>query len=66
MELHQLELIHLQVQLVDSEVFRADGSYDMFQRDRDPEIRADFVGFQKRFAAGQTASRGVGAIVTVA
>jgi hypothetical protein len=51
---------------IDSEVFRADGSYDMFQRDRDPEIRADFVGFQKRFAAGQTASRGVGAIVTVA
>jgi hypothetical protein len=50
---------------IDSEVFRADGSYDMFDRSRDPEIRADFVGFQKRFVAGQTASRGVGAIVTV-
>lgn len=51
---------------LDSEVFRADGSYDMFLRERDPEIRADFVGFQKRFIAGQAASRGVGAIVTVA
>jgi hypothetical protein len=51
---------------IESQVFRADGSYDMFLREKDPEIRADFMGFQKRFASGQTANRGVGAIVTVA
>lgn len=50
---------------IDSQVFRADGSNDMFLREKDPEIRADFVGFQKRFIAGQGANRGVGAIVTV-
>jgi len=51
---------------IESQVFRADGSVDMFLREKDPEIRADFVGFQKRFIAGQSANRGVGAIITVA
>lgn len=51
---------------IDDQVFRADGSYDMFLKEKDAELRADFVGFQKRFASGQMASRCVGAIVKVA
>lgn len=34
---------------LESEVMRADGTYDMFSRLNDPEQRGDIVGFQKRF-----------------
>lgn len=33
---------------VGSEVMRADGSWDMFVREKDPEQRGDIIGFQKR------------------
>jgi hypothetical protein len=36
---------------LESEVMRADGTLDMFQRLKDPEQRGDIVGFQKRFLA---------------
>jgi hypothetical protein len=33
---------------VNSEVMRADGTWDMFVREKDPEQRGDVIGFQKR------------------
>ena len=52
---------------VESQVFRADGSWDLFLKERDPELRADFMGFQKRFkAATINNNRATGAIVKVA
>lgn len=33
---------------VGSEVMRADGTWDMFVREKDPEQRGDIIGFQKR------------------
>lgn len=47
-----------------SEVFRADGSYDMFTRLQDTEQRGDIIGFQKRFLAGTIRSKAHAAIVT--
>lgn len=52
---------------VESQVFRADGSWDLFLKEKDPELRADYMGFQKRFkAATINDSRATGAIVKVA
>lgn len=52
---------------IESQVVRADGSYDMFMHEKSPEYRADYVGFQKRFVAGSfNSSRATGAIVKVA
>ena len=52
---------------VESQVFRADGSWDLFLKERDPELRADYMGFQKRFkAATINNNRATGAIVKVA
>jgi hypothetical protein len=52
---------------VDSQVFRADGSWDLFLKEKDPELRADYMGFQKRFKAGTiNNNRCTGAIVKVA
>lgn len=50
---------------IDNLVFRADGSYDMFMREKDPEWRGDIVGFQKRFLALPIKAEGIGALVTV-
>lgn len=52
---------------VESQVFRADGSWDLFLKEKDPELRADYMGFQKRFKAGTiNNNRATGAIVKVA
>jgi hypothetical protein len=39
------------IAFLESEVMRADGTLDMFQRLNDPGERGDIVGFQKRFLA---------------
>lgn len=49
---------------VTSEVMMADGTYDMFIRENDPELRGDMIGFQKRFVALPMRSKGQGAIVS--
>lgn len=50
---------------VDTEVMRADGTYDMFIRENDPEYRGDIIGFQKRFIALPMRNQCVASIVTV-
>lgn len=44
------------------EVMRADGSLDMFAREKDPEQRGDIIGFQKRGIAMPMRNKGLGAI----
>lgn len=44
------------------EVMRAEGTYDMFSRLKDPEARGDIIGFQKRFLALPIRSKYIGAI----
>jgi hypothetical protein len=46
------------------EVFRADGSYDMFMQEKSPTERGDIIGFQKRFLAGTVRSKTNAAIVS--
>lgn len=46
------------------EVMRADGTVGMYDRIRDPELRATVVGFDKRFIALPIRNKGIGAIVT--
>ncbi|WP_346237761.1 hypothetical protein ABDK00_001625 [Niabella insulamsoli] len=48
---------------VGSEVMRADGSAEMFQRLRDPEARGDIFGFQKRALATTLRGKFSGAIL---
>lgn len=45
------------------EVMRADGTYDMFSRLKDPEARGDIIGFQKRFLAMPIRGKYTGAIL---
>ncbi|MBD3748943.1 MAG: hypothetical protein IE931_05560 [Sphingobacteriales bacterium] len=45
------------------EVMRAEGTYDMFSRLKDPENRGDIVGFQKRFLALPIRGKYIGAII---
>lgn len=45
------------------EVFRADGSVDMFLREKDPEQRGDIIGFQKRFLAGSMRGKAHASII---
>ncbi|WP_443937088.1 hypothetical protein [Pedobacter sp. MW01-1-1] len=45
------------------EVMRAEGTYDMFSRLKDPEARGDIVGFQKRFLAMPIRDKYIGAII---
>ena len=49
-----------------SEVMRADGSFTMFERLRDPEERGDIIGFSKRFVCLPIRNKGIGAIVPTA
>ena len=49
-----------------SEVMRADGSFTMFDRLRDPEERGDIIGFSKRFVCLPIRNKGIGAIVPTA
>lgn len=46
----------------DTEVMRANGDVDMFVREKDPDYRADILGFQKRFTALPLRSYGIGAM----
>lgn len=46
-----------------TEVMRADGTYDMFSRLKDPEARGDIIGFQKRFLAMPIRNKYIGAII---
>lgn len=48
------------------EVMKADGDLDMFAKEKDPEQRADILGFQKRGIAIPIRGKGVGAIYTKA
>ena len=48
---------------LESEVMRADGDVDMFERLKDPEQRGDIVGFQKRFIAMPIRNKGLGVII---
>lgn len=45
------------------EVMRADGTYDMFSRLKDPEARGDIIGFQKRFLGMPIRDKYIGAII---
>lgn len=45
-----------------SEVMRADGDVEMFERLKDPEQRGDIVGFQKRFIAMPIRNKAIGSI----
>lgn len=49
-----------------NEVMRADGTIDMFLREKDPEARGDIIGFQKRFKCMPIRAVGQGAIVSAA
>lgn len=46
-----------------SEVMKADGNVDMYERYNDPELRGTVVGFDKRFVAMPIRNKGIGAIV---
>ncbi len=50
---------------IDNLVFRADGTYNVFMREDDPEYRGDIIGFQKRFLAAPIKAEGYGALVSV-
>jgi hypothetical protein len=45
------------------EVMRAEGTYDMFSRMKDPEARGDIIGFQKRFLGMPIRDKYIGAII---
>jgi len=45
------------------EVMKADGSFNMYERLNDPELRGTVVGFDKRFIALPLRNKGIGAIV---
>lgn len=46
------------------EVMKADGTSEMYERSRDPELRATIIGFDKRFIALPIRQKGIGAIVS--
>ncbi len=46
------------------EVMKADGDLEMFAKEKDPEQRADMLGFQKRGVAMPIRGKGIGAIYT--
>lgn len=48
------------------EVMRAQGTQDMFAREKDPELRGDMVGFQMRGVALPIRNKGIAAIRAVA
>lgn len=48
------------------EVMRADGSVDMFYKEKDPELRADILGFQKRGLYLPIRGKGLGTIYSPA
>lgn len=46
------------------EVMKADGSFNMYERMNDPELRGTIIGFDKRFIALPIRNKGIGAIVS--
>ena len=46
------------------EVMKADGSFKMYERMNDPELRGTVIGFDKRFIALPIRNKGIGAIVS--
>ena len=46
------------------EVMKADGSFKMYERINDPELRGTVIGFDKRFIALPIRNKGIGAIVS--
>lgn len=46
------------------EVMKADGSADMYERIKDPELRATIIGFDKRFIAMPIRNKGIGSIIS--
>jgi hypothetical protein len=49
---------------MENDVMKADGSVEMFLREKDPEQRGDIVGFQKRFTALPLRTKYLGIIVS--
>lgn len=46
------------------EVMKADGTVNIYSRERDPELRATVIGFDKRFVALPIRNKGIGAIIS--
>lgn len=46
------------------EVMKADGTEGMYLKERDPELRATIIGFDKRFIAMPIRNKGVGSIIS--
>lgn len=53
---------HVSVAFQKNEVFRADGSVDIFFTEKDNAARGDLFGLQKRALAGSIRGKGIGAI----
>lgn len=48
------------------EVMRAEGTLDFFEKLRDPDYRADIIGYQQRFLARDIRNKGLGLIYSAA
>lgn len=57
---------HASIAWVESEVMRCDGSLDMFFQEKNPEHRADIIGFQTRKLGMPLRGKGMGAIYSPA
>ncbi|WP_044203871.1 hypothetical protein [Flammeovirga sp. OC4] len=47
-----------------TEVMKADGDYEMFLKEKDPDQQGDVFNFQKRFLAKPIRGKGVGTLIT--